>query len=148
MVLTVHFCVACCALAFQGRQISQTPAISLLFVRTYCVLTTDGCFAGALISAQRASAPSASSAPAPGGLLASAPAPGTIGDYTAVNGQYTYIVSPNISVPSFSTSAYSYFSGNGSIASVRSALAPSATSWKVNLVECGCQAVRQPYPHA
>lgn len=130
---------------------SPAPWLSACYWSAPAVFSQPGgCFAGALIFAQRASvasAPSAPSAPAPGGLLASAPAPGTAGDYTTVSGPYTYIVSPNISVPSFSTSAYSYFSGNGSIASVCSALAHLAFG-KVNRLVCGYQPVRQQCPHA
>lgn len=73
------------------------------------------------VSAQSASAP------ASGGLLASAPAPGTPGDYTVTSGLYTYTITPNISIGSFQRKAQSYFSGNnGSLAPVGSLHLPVA----------------------
>ncbi|KAK9832347.1 hypothetical protein WJX74_007368 [Apatococcus lobatus] len=69
----------------------------------------------AAVFAQQASGPSS------GGLLASAPAPGTPGDYTMSSGQYVFTVTPNISVGSYTDKAQAYFSGvNGSLASAGS----------------------------
>lgn len=76
------------------------------------------------------------SAPASGGLLASAPAPGTPGDYTVTSGLYTYTITPNISLGSFQRKAQSYFSGNnGSLASVGSLQLPVAVRFLSSKLE-------------
>ena len=89
-----------------GRVSSNTTGVKGLMLTHFRL-------AGASISAQQATAP------APGGSLASAPAPGTPGDYTLTSGQYTFTVTPNISIGSYADGAQSYVSrSNGTFASV------------------------------